>query len=84
MADSACSSTAYLSGVKANYGTMGLSAKVALNDCEGQNNPAARTESIAKWAQGQCKATGFVTTSKATDASPGGLFSRKCARFDKH
>lgn len=63
--------------MKANYGTIGVSAKVDLNDCNGQNNPAFQTTSIAKWAQDQCKATGFVTTSKATDASPVGLYSRK-------
>lgn len=32
--DSACTSTAYLSGVKANYGTIGVTAKVALAHCE--------------------------------------------------
>lgn len=77
MADSACTATAYLSGVKANYGTIGVSAKVELNDCVGQNNPAFRTSSIAKWAQDQCKVTGLVTTSKVTDASPAGLYCRK-------
>lgn len=77
VADSACSSTAYLSGVKANYGTMGLSAKVQLNDCEGQRNVNYHTTSIATWAQDSGKATGLVTTAKLTDASPGGLYSRK-------
>lgn len=76
VADSACSATAYLCGVKANYGTMGLSAKVPLNDCTGQNDPSKRTVSIAKWAQDQCRETGFVTSSKVTDASPGGLYAR--------
>ncbi|XP_031628391.1 membrane-bound alkaline phosphatase-like [Contarinia nasturtii] len=75
VADSACSATAYLSGVKANYGTMGLSAKVPINDCKGQNDPTKQTVSIAKWAQDQCKDTGLVTNAKVTDASPGGLYS---------
>lgn len=77
MADSACSATAYLSGVKANYGTMGISANVLRYNCNGQNDPEKRTTSIAKWAQDQCKVTGLVTTSKVTDATPGGLYSRK-------
>lgn len=76
VADSACSSTAYLCGVKANYGTMGISAKVPLNHCSGQNEPSKRTVSIAKWAQDCGKVTGLVTNSKITDASPAGLYSR--------
>lgn len=72
---------AYLSGVKANYGTMGLSAKVPLNDCEGQNDVTKQTVSIAKWAQDQCKDTGLVTNAKVTDASPGGLYSRTYTTF---
>lgn len=63
-------------GVKANYGTMGISAKVPLNHCTGQNDPDKQTVSIAKWAQNQCKVTGLVTNSKVTDASPGGLYAR--------
>lgn len=76
VADSACSATAYLSGVKANYGTLGIVAGVERFNCDGQNDPAKQTTSIAKWAQDRCKATGFVTTSKVTDASPAGLYSR--------
>lgn len=76
MADSACSATAYLCGVKGNYGTMGLSGRVPINDCKGQNDPSNRAMSIAKWAQDQCKDTGLVTNSKVTGASPGGLYSR--------
>lgn len=56
---------------------MGLSAKVQLNDCEGQRNVNYHTTSIATWAQESGKATGLVTTAKLTDASPGGLYSRK-------
>lgn len=56
---------------------MGLTAKVQLNDCEGQNNVDHHTTSIAKWAQKSGKATGIVTTSKLTDASPGGVYSSK-------
>lgn len=83
MADSACSSTAYLSGVKANYGTMGLTAEVPLSDCEGQLNRDTWTSSIAEWAQNQCKDTGLVTTAKVTDASPGGLYARTYSIFQK-
>lgn len=70
VADSACSATAYLNGVKANYGTIGVNAKVKRFDCTGQNEVDKQTESIAKWAQDKCKATGLVTTSRVTHASP--------------
>lgn len=63
--DSACTATAYLCGVKNNYGTIGISAAVSRNDCEAAQNPANQVESIADWAlsdgrdvgecQGQCK-----------------------------
>lgn len=70
VADSACSATAFLSGVKGNYGTIGVNANVKIFDCTGENDPANRTESLAKWAQDKCKSTGFVTTSRVTHATP--------------
>lgn len=81
VADSACTSTAYLNGVKANYGTMGINAGVERGDCKGQNDKSAQTESIASWAQKGCKATGLVTTSRVTHASPGGLYARKRTKY---
>lgn len=77
VADSACTSTAYLNGVKANYGTMGITAQVKRGDCTGQNKKEAQTESIASWAYRSCKAAGLVTTSRVTHASPGGLYARQ-------
>lgn len=56
---------------------MGLNAKILRGDCTGQNNVTAHTESIAKWAQDNGMATGFVTTSRVTHASPAGLYARK-------
>ena len=75
VADSACTATAYLHGVKANYGTMGINANVPRYDCYRQNEPESRTTSITKWAQDNCKATGLVTTSRVTHASPGGVYA---------
>lgn len=54
----------FISYIHLELGTMGLSAKIQLNDCKGQNDVNMRTVSIAKWAQDKCKATGLVTTSK--------------------
>lgn len=50
--------SAYLGGVKANYGTIGLTASVNLNNCSGQNDTANHVESIAKWAQDYGMSTG--------------------------
>lgn len=60
VADSACTATAYLGGVKANYATIGLTAAVPLGDCAGENNTAYHVDSIAKWAQDQGMATGKI------------------------
>jgi alkaline phosphatase len=51
VADSACSATAYLGGVKANTGTVGVTAKVKLNDCVGMRNSSNQVTSILKWSQ---------------------------------
>ncbi|XP_055844033.1 alkaline phosphatase-like [Episyrphus balteatus] len=75
VADSACTSTAYLCGVKANYATIGVTANVTLNDCLAGQDPANQVESIAGWAQRAKKSTGLVTTTTVTNASPAGLFA---------
>lgn len=80
VADSACTATAYLSGVKTNEGMTGINAKVKRYDCEGHNDETAYTESIAKWAQTANKATGLVTTTRVTHASPSGLFTHTANR----
>ena len=51
MADSACSATAYLGGVKAIEGTIGVNAHVKRGDCEASKNSDNYVDSIAKWAQ---------------------------------
>lgn len=71
VADSACTATAYLSGVKNNYGTIGISGKVQLNDCVGQMDHSNHVKSIAKWAIDAGKSAGLVTTTRVTHASPG-------------
>lgn len=58
VADSACSATAYLGGVKANYGTIGVTAAVRRGDCNASANPANHVPSIAVWAQNAGKSTG--------------------------
>lgn len=73
VADSGCSATAYLSGVKGNYRTIGLNGKVRRRDCTGGLDKSTHTESIAGWAQKAGKGTGIVTTTRVTHASPAGV-----------
>lgn len=80
VADSACSATAYLSGVKANYQTIGVSAQVQKNDCLAAKIEANQVESIAAWAQNEGLSTGIVTTTTVTNASPAGAYSHTSNR----
>lgn len=72
VADSACSATAYLTGVKGNYGTIGLSAAAIQGDCKSQNNTANHVDSIFKLAQDYGMRTGLITNTRITHATPAG------------
>lgn len=72
MPDSACTSTAYLGGVKGNFGTIGVTAAVPLGECAPSKNKSTHVDSIARWSQLRNKRTGFVTTARVTHASPTG------------
>lgn len=50
IADSACTATAYLCGVKANRGTLGVTGAVPRWDCDASTDTATHVESIAAWA----------------------------------
>lgn len=80
MSDSACTASAYLSGVKANYQTIGVTADVQLNDCAAENLPKNRLSSIADWALQRGKAAGLVTTTRVTHASPAGVYAHTSNR----
>jgi alkaline phosphatase len=80
VADSACTATAYLTGVKTNYETIGVSASVKLNDCPGSVAPGNRTQSIADWSMAAGKAVGLVTTTRVTHASPAGAYAHTANR----
>lgn len=49
--DSACTATAFLSGIKSNYGTLGVTARVPLRNCTAQHDETTHVNSIFKWAQ---------------------------------
>ncbi|GLV40785.1 Alkaline phosphatase 1 [Carabus blaptoides fortunei] len=80
VADSACSATAYLCGVKANEGTIGVTAEVARDECTSMNNQSNHVDSVARWSQLAGKATGIVTTTRITHASPSGAYAHTAER----
>lgn len=73
--DCACTGTAYLTGAKSNYGTIGVTAKVPRSHCTAELDTTVHTSSIAKWAMDAGKWAGFVTTSSVTDAAPANLYA---------
>lgn len=79
-ADSACSATAYLCGVKANYATVGVNGRVRHNECESSLNENNHVDSIMKWAQVAGKSSGIVTTTRITHASPAGTYAHTANR----
>ncbi|XP_053675176.1 alkaline phosphatase, tissue-nonspecific isozyme-like [Anopheles nili] len=80
VADSACTATAYLCGVKANYATIGVTAAVNYSNCAASNDPRNHVQSIMAWAQAAGKATGIVTTTRVTHASPAGTYAHTASR----
>ncbi|XP_036670601.3 alkaline phosphatase [Drosophila suzukii] len=80
--DSANTATAYLTGVKANYGTLGVNAKVQRGDCV--TNSSNHVQSIGHWAQEAGKWAGVVTTARVTHASPAGVYAHVAEREWEH
>ncbi|XP_068083961.1 membrane-bound alkaline phosphatase-like [Anabrus simplex] len=80
VADSACTATAYLCGVKGNMGTIGVTAAVDRGSCEDMKNQSNQVSSLLKWAQDSGKSTGIVTTTRVTHASPAGAYASSADR----
>ncbi|XP_013109665.1 membrane-bound alkaline phosphatase [Stomoxys calcitrans] len=78
--DSASTATGYLTGVKGNYGTIGVNAQVPRYDCDLGQDESLHTQSIAKWAQDSGKWAGLVTTARVTHASPAGVYAHTAQR----
>lgn len=72
-ADSSCTATAFLAGIKINVRTTGVKGNVKHEDCYVDKEDYIH--SIAKWAQDSCMGTGFVTTTKVTHATPQGFYA---------
>ena len=80
VADSACSATAYLGGVKGNKDTVGVRAGVEHEDCQAGLEEDQEVSSLLSWAQQEGKLTGLVTTDRLTGASPAGTFAHTASR----
>ncbi|XP_065093658.1 alkaline phosphatase-like [Ochlerotatus camptorhynchus] len=80
VADSACTATAFLTGVKGNYNTIGVNGQVSSNDCTAELNKSTHTYSIAKWAMDAGKDAGLVTTTRVTHATPAGVYAHTSNR----
>ena len=78
--DSACTATALFSGVKGNYETVGVDANVKFRDCAASLRESYRVSSILAWAQRAGKATGFITTTRVTHATPSALYAHSADR----
>ncbi|XP_016298199.1 intestinal-type alkaline phosphatase-like [Sinocyclocheilus anshuiensis] len=73
MPDSAATATAYLCGVKANYGTLGLSAAARRKDCSSVKGNEVK--SILHQAKMAGKSVGIVSTARVQHASPAASYS---------
>ncbi|XP_067004529.1 alkaline phosphatase [Anabrus simplex] len=75
---SACA-TALLCGVKANLETVGLDARGRFEHCF--SSFSSKVPSLVDWAQQQGKATGIVTTTRITHATPAALYAHSPSRY---
>ncbi|UXI18735.1 uncharacterized protein NH340_JMT04678 [Sarcoptes scabiei] len=73
--DSAGTATAFLTGVKANFYTLGLSGKIKKNHPDCSMVQKNSVDSIMKWAIDADKATGVVTTTRITHATPAASYA---------
>lgn len=73
--DSAGTATAYLTGVKANFYTLGVNSKVNKNHPDCSLVKKSSVNSILKWAIDAGKAAGLVTTTRVTHATPGASYA---------
>ncbi|XP_019953907.1 intestinal-type alkaline phosphatase [Paralichthys olivaceus] len=73
MPDSAGTATAYLCGVKANYGTLGVTAATPRSNCSASYGNEVK--SVLYRAKKAGKSVGIVTTTRVQHASPGANYA---------
>ncbi|XP_044138393.1 alkaline phosphatase-like [Bufo gargarizans] len=77
--DSAGTATAYLCGVKANEGTVGVNAAAVRGQCN--TTKGNEVNSILKWAKEAGKSVGVVTTTRVNHATPSAAYAH-CVNRD--
>ncbi|KAK9511994.1 hypothetical protein O3M35_000541 [Rhynocoris fuscipes] len=75
---SACA-TALLCGVKANFETVGLDINGKFSNCA--SSFKSRVDSLIDWAQHEGKATGLVTNTRVTHATPAAAYAHSASRY---
>jgi len=78
VSDSATTASAYLTGTKANYGTIGVSARVNRGDWQAVEGNEVQSVLMDSYEQG--KSTGIVSTAHITHASPAGTYAHTADR----
>ncbi|XP_061153545.1 intestinal-type alkaline phosphatase-like [Syngnathus typhle] len=78
MPDSAGTATAYLCGVKANYGTLGVTAATPRYNCSATYGNEVK--SVLYRAKKEGKSVGIVTTTRVQHASPGANYAHTANR----
>ncbi|KAM9385795.1 intestinal-type alkaline phosphatase-like [Pholidichthys leucotaenia] len=78
MPDSAGTATAYLCGVKSNYGTVGVTAATPRGNCSA--SIGNEVESILHRAKNAGKSVGIVTTTRVQHASPAASYAHSADR----
>ncbi|XP_075704523.1 alkaline phosphatase, tissue-nonspecific isozyme-like, partial [Rhinoderma darwinii] len=78
VADSAGTATAYLCGVKANEGTVGVTAAAVRGQCN--TTEGNEVNSILKWAKDAGKSVGVVTTTRVNHATPSATYAHSVNR----
>lgn len=81
VADSACTATAILTGVKNNFNVLSLTGDVSVRNCTAQRDNSTHIESIFKYAQDDDKMTGIVTNTRITHATPAAAYSKSSSRY---
>ncbi|KAG9348165.1 hypothetical protein JZ751_001900 [Albula glossodonta] len=79
VADSACTATAFLCGVKTSKSLAGVSAGAVLSQCNTIEDN--KLTSIMHWAKKAGKSVGFVTTTRVQHATPGAGYAHSVNRF---
>ncbi|XP_065082231.1 alkaline phosphatase-like [Ochlerotatus camptorhynchus] len=80
VADSACTGTAYFSGVKISYGMLNVVPSIPRYTCDYERNNITEIDGLMKWAQDAGKATGIVTNTRITHASPAASYAKSATR----